>query len=402
MTDKTLPNAGLPVVVLKTGGEKRLQMGHPWIYSNEIEMSAATKALTPGSLVTVAKHGNQPIGLFLFNPNSLIAARLLTRDPNAEINARFFEKRLARALNLRDRLIGAPFYRWAHAEADGLPGCVVDRFGDVVVVQASSAGMERLAEPLIAAIDKLIAPKTILLRGDGPARQMEGVEAFSRYAKGELEGPAEILENGVKFLTDPREGQKTGWFFDQRDNRALVARFAKDQSVLDLYSYMGGFGVQAAVAGARQVTMVDRSEAALASAKKSAALNGVADRVEIERGEVFTLLEQFGQVKRRFGVVVADPPAFVKSKKDFHQGGKAYRKLARLSVHMVEPGGLLFIASCSHNMPVDEFAQQVSRGVQEAGRSARQLYALGAAPDHPVHPFLPESAYLKALLLQVD
>ena len=402
MTDKAKPNAGLPVVALKTGGEKRLQMGHPWIYSNEIEMTAREKALAPGSLVTLVKHGNQPVGLFLFNPNSLIAARLLTRDPNAEINARFFEKRLGRALALRNRLIGLPYYRWAHAEADGLPGCVIDRFGDVVVVHATSAGMERLAEPLVAAIDKLVAPKAILLRGEGPARQMEGVEAFSRTVKGEIDGPVEILENGAKFLTDPREGQKTGWFFDQRDNRALVARFAKDQTVLDLYSYMGGFGVQAAVGGAHEVTMVDRSEAALAMAKKSAALNGAGAQVTTEKGEVFAVLEQLGQSKRRFGIVIADPPAFVKSKKDFHQGGKAYRKLARLSAQTVEPGGLMFIASCSHNMPAEEFAQQVARGVQEAGRTSRQLYALGASPDHPVHPFLPESAYLKALLLQVD
>jgi 23S rRNA (cytosine1962-C5)-methyltransferase len=402
MIDKTRPNAGLPIVALKTGGEKRLQLGHPWIYSNEIEMTAPEKALAPGSLVTVVKHGNQPVGLFLFNPNSLIAARLLTRDPNAEVNLRFFEKRLGRALTLRNRLVAAPYYRWAHAEADGLPGCVVDRFGDVVVIHATSAGMERLAEPLTAAIDKLIQPKTILLRGEGPARQMEGVEPFSRTVKGELDGPVEILENGVRFYSDPREGQKTGWFFDQRDNRALVAGFARDQTVLDLYSYMGGFGVQAAVAGAREVTLVDRSESALAMAMKSAALNHVAERVATERGEAFAVLEKLGESKRRFGIVVADPPAFVKSKKDFHQGGKAYRKLARLCAQAVEPGGLMFIASCSYNMPAEDFAQQVSRGVQEAGRTSRQLYARGAAPDHPVHPFLPESAYLKALLLQVD
>jgi 23S rRNA (cytosine1962-C5)-methyltransferase len=217
-----------------------------------------------------------------------------------------------------------------------------------------------------------------------------------------LEGPIAVEENGTRFLADPAAGQKTGWFYDQRDNRALMARFAKGRRFLDVYSYTGGFGVQAMVAGATELLAIDRSEAALDLLKKSAALNDVGAHVAVERGEAFEALESLIAEKKRFDIVSADPPAFVKSKKDFHVGGKAYRKLARLAAQAVEPGGLLFIASCSHNMPADEFARQVARGIHEGGRSARQLYATGAAPDHPVHPFLPESAYLKGLVLQVD
>ncbi|HVZ00270.1 MAG TPA: class I SAM-dependent rRNA methyltransferase [Dongiaceae bacterium] len=399
MTD---PIESRPAVAMRPGADKRLAGGHPWAFSNEIEMDAAAKALPPGELVTLRRHDGRTLGVALFNPHSLIAARVLSRDPTAEINARFFERRLQRALKLRQRLVGVPFYRLAHAEADGFPGAVIDRFGDVVVVELNSAGMDRLTEPLTAAIDKVLSPRTILLRGEGSARDSEGLAPMSRFAKGGLEGPITVEENGAHFLADLSAGQKTGWFYDQRDNRALMAGFSKGGTFLDVYSYTGGFGVQAAVAGATEVLAIDRSEAALSLLQKSAQLNGVGAQVSVQRGEAFDALESLIAGRRRFDIVSADPPAFVKSKKDFHVGGKAYRKLARLACQAVEPGGLLFIASCSHNMPADEFAQQVARGIHEGGRSARQLYATGAAPDHPVHPFLPESAYLKALVLQVD
>jgi 23S rRNA (cytosine1962-C5)-methyltransferase len=387
---------------MRPGTDKRVAGGHPWAYSNEIEMNEAAKALPSGALVTLTRGDGRTLGAAIFNPHSLIAARLLSRDPSAEINQRFFERRLQRALKLRERLVDVPCYRLIHAEADGLPGVVVDRFGDVVVVEVNSAGMDRLAEPLAGAIDAVLKPATILIRGEGSARQMEGLQPMSRFAKGGLEGPIELQENGVRFLADPAGGQKTGWFYDQRDNRALMARFSQGAKLLDLYSYTGGFGIQAAAAGATEVLAIDRSEAALDLLKRAAVLNGVETRVAARRGEAFEALEQLVAEKKRFDVVSADPPAFVKSKKDFHVGGKAYRKLARLAAQAVEPGGLLFIASCSHNMPAAEFAAQVARGIHEGGRSAKQLYATGAAPDHPVHPFLPESAYLKALILQVE
>jgi 23S rRNA (cytosine1962-C5)-methyltransferase len=387
---------------MRQGTEKRVAGGHPWAYSNEIEMNEAAKALPAGELVTLMRNDGRSLGAAMFNPHSLIAARMLSRDPTAEINQRFFERRLQRALKLRERLVEVPCYRLIHAEADGLPGVVVDRFGDVVVAEINSAGMDRLADALAAAIDAVLKPATILIRGEGHARQMEGLAPMSRFAKGGLEGPIELQENGARFLADPAGGQKTGWFYDQRENRALTARFAKGAKFLDLYSYTGGFGIQAAAAGAMEVLAIDRSEPALNLLKQAAALNGVESRVAVQRGEAFEVLEQLIADKKRFDVVSADPPAFVKSRKDLNVGSKAYRKLARLAAQAVEPGGILFIASCSHNMPAGDFATQVSRGIHEGGRSAKQLYATGAAPDHPVHPFLPESAYLKALILQIE
>jgi len=391
-----------PKVVMRQGTEKRVAGGHPWAYSNEIDMTEAVKALPAGEVVTLFRADGRPLGAAVFNPHSLIAARVLSRDPTVELNARFFERRLQRALKLRERLVDVPYYRLAHAEADGLPGVVIDRFGDVVVVEISSAGMDRVADHIATAIDTVLKPATILVRGEGTARKMEGLAPMSRFAKGELTGPVELTENGTRFLADVAGGQKTGWFYDQRDNRAKMASFAKGGRFLDLYAYTGGFGIQAAVAGATEVLAIDRSEPALDLLKRSAALNGVEAKVTAERAEAFDALEALVAGKKRFDVVAADPPAFVKSKKDLNVGSKAYRKLARLACQAVEPGGLLFIASCSHNMPVADFAQQVSRGIHEGGRSAKQLYATGAAPDHPVHPFLTESAYLKALILQVE
>ena len=391
-----------PRVKLQPGGDKRAMLGHPWIFSNELVMDAAAKALPPGSVVNVMRADGRALGAAFFNPHSLIAARLLTRDTDRAIDESFLHRRLERALQLRERLIATPYYRLVHAEADGIPGCVIDRFGDVVVVEPNAAGADRLIEPLIAALDRLLKPRVIVVSGDGPARNLEGLAPVHRLAKGALDGPIEIQEHGARFLADLAEGQKTGWFFDQRDNRLLAARFAKDADVLDLYSYSGGFGVQAARHGAKSVLSVDRSEAALSLARKAAALNDVSDRLTTESAEAFEFLEQAGGQHRTFDLVMADPPAFVKSKKDFHQGGRAYRKLARLCAARVRTGGFLFIASCSHHMPADEFRTQVARGLHEAGRAGRILYSTGAAPDHPVHPMLPESAYLKTLLLQVD
>jgi 23S rRNA (cytosine1962-C5)-methyltransferase len=389
------------VLRLKPGGDRRLLTGHPWIYSNEIDMNAEAKALTPGTVVTVLRSDGKRLGVAVFNPKSLIAARLLTRDLQIEIDTDFLRQRLKRALELRQRLVNVPHYRLAHAEADGLPGAVIDRYGDTVVIHAAGAGMELLADNLAEALESLIAPKAILMRGEGPAREMEGMPAYSRMLKGDISEPVPVIEYEAQFLADPREGQKTGWFFDQRENRMLAARFAKGRRVLDLYSYMGGFGIQSALAGASAVLSVDSSERALQAATAAAAHNGVAERYATEKAEVFAYLE--APLKgRAFDVVVADPPAFVKSKKDFNVGARAYRKLARLSASRVMPGGILFIASCSHNMPVEEFGIQVARGLHDAGREARVLFQSFAAPDHPVHPALPESAYLKALTLQLD
>ena len=391
-----------PTVTLKGGEHRRVVSGHPWVFSNEVIMDNRTKALAPGSLVTVGSYDGRPLGTFMFNPHSLIAARLLTRDPAAAVDRRFLAERLERARALRDRLFGAPFYRLVHAEADDLAGLVIDRFGDRLVVQVNTAGMDRLLSDLQAALDEVLRPAAVLLRNDSGARTLEGLEGYVRWAKGGGEEPLELVENEVRFLADLGEGQKTGWFFDQRENRASVARLAGGARVLDLYCYTGGFAVQAAAGGAAAVLGVDRSEAALALAGRSAALNGVEGRCRFERGDAFGTLEGLAGEGERFDIVVADPPAFVKSKKELNQAARGYRKLARLAAALVKPGGFLFIASCSHHMTPENFGEQVARGLGEAGRSGRILRASGAGPDHPVHPFLPETAYLKALLLQID
>jgi 23S rRNA (cytosine1962-C5)-methyltransferase len=393
---------GRPIVRLKPGAHRRTLLGHPWVYSNEVVMDAAAKSLPPGSIVALAADDGRPLGAAMFNARPLISARLLSSDPAAVIDRDFLLARLRRALALRERLVGVPYYRLVHAEADGLPGTIVDRYGDVLVVQVNTAGMERLAEPLCEALAALLQPSAILLRSDGPARALEGLEPVERFAKGSLDGPVTLIENGVRFLADLAGGQKTGWFYDQRENRAAAAKLASGGRVLDVYSYTGGFAVQAAVAGAAGVTAVDRSQPALDLAAAAAELNQVADRMRFMREEAFGALAALADRGEQFDLVIADPPAFVKSKKDLGQGSRAYRKLARLAAGRVAPGGFLLLCSCSHHVEPAQFAEQVWRGVHDTGRSARILRFSGAAADHPVHPALPESAYLKAELLQLD
>jgi len=391
-----------PIVTLQPGRHKRADSGHPWVYSNEIVMDAAAKALPPGTLVTLRKAGGEALGVATFNAHTLVSARLLDRDAKRRIDRDFFAARLESALALRRRLYAEPHYRLVHAEADGLPGIAADRFGDVLVAQINTAGMARLEEEWVAACDAVLAPRAIVLRNDSPARALEGLEPELRIAKGEIDGPIELLENGARFLADPREGQKTGWFFDQRDNRRFVAGLSAGARVLDLYCYAGGFAVAAALAGADAVLALDRSEPALALAAAAAALNGVGQRCRFQRADAFGELSRLVAAGERFGVVIADPPAFVKSKKDLGPGLRGYRKLARLAAALVEPGGVLFIASCSHNVEPADFAEAVRRGLEDAERSGRILRSAGAAPDHPVHPWLPESAYLKAQALVLD
>ena len=391
-----------PAIRLKAGAHRRLLQGHPWVYSNEVEMDAAARGLPPGIVVRLASHDGEALGTAVFNRLPLIAARLLSRDPRAEIDADFLAERLSRALAIRETLFPGPYYRLVHAEADGLPGLIADRFGDTLVLQANCAGMDRLLPLLLEAVERVIAPRTVVLRNDSPARQLEGLESRSEVAKGSVETTTELEENGARYLADLRVGQKTGWFFDQRDNRAWIARFAKDARVLDGYSYSGGFTLQAALAGAAEVTALDRSQPALELAEAAAALNGVAARCRFAKAEVFPELQRRAKANETFDLAIMDPPAFVKSRKDLKQGAKGYRKLTRLATRLVAPGGVLFVASCSHHVDPALFAEQVKRGLVDAGRRGRILRSAGAAADHPLHPALPESAYLKALVLALD
>ena len=394
--------AARPVVTLQPGGHRRAERGHPWVYSNEIVMDAAAKALPAGTLVTLRRADERPFGVASFNAHTLIAARLLDRDAGRAVNRRFFVRRLERALRLRERLYTAPYYRLVHAEADGLPGLVVDRFGGVLVAQANTAGMDRLLPVITDALTDLLSPEAIVLRNDSPVRTLEGLPLETRTASGTLDRPVLLDENGTLFLADALAGQKTGWFYDQRDNRAFVAGLASGARVLDLYCYAGGFSIMAAHRGSASVLGIDRSEPALALAAETAARNGVSESCEFRGAEVFAAGAALAGQGERFDIVIADPPPFARAKRDVPAALRGYRKLARLAAQLTAPGGFLFLASCSYNVGAEAFAEAVRHGLSDAGRSARILKSAGAGPDHPVHPALPESAYLKALTLSLD
>lgn len=393
------PRSDLPVVRLKPKAHQRAARGHPWIYSNEVEMDAPTKALLAGELVRVVTANGEVLDHGWFNPNTLISVRRLETGA-APPDPDFFERRLRAAAELRAAFFDEPWYRWIHAEADGLPGVVIDRYGPVAVVQANGAGADRSLDAIAAAV-LAVAPEitTVVARNDASSRLHEGLLQEVRVLHGALDGPARVRENGADYLADLAEGQKTGWFYDHRANRALVRRLAAGRRVLDLYAYAGAFTLQAALGGAADVLSVDRSERALELAAMAAEANGVADRIAFRRADVFNLLE--AAEPKSFGLVVADPPAFAKSRKDLPQAERGYRKLARLAGRAVAPGGFLFIASCSHAMDASSFQTETARGLSEAGRTARILARTGADRDHPEHPFLPESAYLKGLLYLV-
>jgi 23S rRNA (cytosine1962-C5)-methyltransferase len=391
--------AAHPTVRLRAKEGRRLRAGAPWAFSNEIDMNAATKALRPGAVVNVVGDDGNELGTGYFNPNSLIAIRLLDARSNVAPDEKFLVERLSRAKALRDSLYDEPFYRLVHAEGDHLPGLTIDRFGDACVVQITTAGMDRLREPLLTALDKVLAPSDVILRADTPSRALEGLDSYVRAEKGEASRVA-VEENGIRYFADLGAGQKTGWYYDQRDNRAFMASLARGKSVLDAYCYTGGFALAAANAGAREVIGLDSSQPALTLAEDSAKANGLA--AQFVKTDVFEELERLGNAKETFDIVIADPPPFVKSRKDLEPGAKAYRKLARLSARLVAKDGFLLLASCSHNIAPERFASECALGLQRAGRQARLIRQAGAGPDHPVHPMLPESAYLKALVYALD
>lgn len=391
-----------PTIHLLPSHAKRLAQGHPWVFSNEIRRDPDSKELPPGSIVRIVDGHGTALGCATYNPHSLIAARLLSRDAGETIDRAFLRTRIEAAAALRARLFDAPYYRLVHAEADGLPGLVIDRYDDVFVCQMNTAGADRMAADVVGAIEELFAPRAVVLRADSPIRALEGMERYVRVALGAIDGAVELLEDSARCLADPLEGQKTGWYFDQRDGRTAVARLCGGARMIDLYAYSGAFALRAAIAGAAEAIAVDRSDAALELGARAARLNGVATRCRFVRAEAFAEMARLADTGDRFDVVVADPPSFVKSRKELKPGLRGYRKMTRLAVRLVAPGGFLFVATCSHNVGADAFGDAVRRGLVDAGREGRILQAGGAASDHPRHPALPETTYLKSLLLQID
>ncbi|HEY2033640.1 MAG TPA: class I SAM-dependent rRNA methyltransferase [Rhizomicrobium sp.] len=389
-----------PVIKLRPKEGRRVRAGAPWVFSNEIVMDAAAKSLAPGSVVNVQGDDGVAFGTGYFNAASLIAVRILDPKADTKIDAEFFASALSRALARREALYDEPYYRLVHAEGDALPGLAIDRFDDLCSVQVTTAGMEKLTPALLEALDQVIAPKTVVLRNDTPSRALEGLDSYVRAAKGEMPERISVLENGARYFADIGAGQKTGWYFDQRDNHAFMARLAKTRSVLDAYCYAGGFGIAAAKNGAKNVTGIDSSQGALLLAEEAATANAV--KAKFVKADVFEELERLSRTNEKFDVVIADPPPFVKSRKDLEPGAKAYRKLARLAASVTAPNGFLLLASCSHNIAPDRFALECAIGIARANRRGAMIHQSGAGADHPVHPMLPETAYLKALVYALD
>ncbi|HEX3942827.1 MAG TPA: class I SAM-dependent rRNA methyltransferase [Rhizomicrobium sp.] len=390
------------IIRLKPREGRRALAGAPWIFSNEIVMDAAAKSLGPGSLVNARTSDGRDLGTGYFNPKSLIAVRLLDSIPDAQIGDAFFASHFARALTRRATLFGEHYYRLVQAEGDGLPGLTIDRFDDTCVVQVTTAGMETLTEPMLDALDEVIAPRQVVLRNDAPLRTLEGLEQYVRAVRGELPARMTVTENGGHYYADPSSGQKTGWYFDQRDNRAFMAKLASGRTVLDCYCYTGGFAILAARSGAAEVIGIDSSASALALADDAANANGVAGRCKFVKADVFEELERLAKANETFDIVIADPPPFVRARKDLEAGARAYRKLARLAASVTAANGYLLLASCSYNMPRDRFEQECAIGIARAGRRGALIRDAGAGPDHPIHPMLPETAYLKALVYALD
>jgi 23S rRNA (cytosine1962-C5)-methyltransferase len=388
-------------IKLKKGQDRKVNAGHPWVYSNEIDGDGLAE-IASGSLVRVANAFGNFLGYGYYNRHSLIAVRILTTKEHQEINQDFLTKKIEQALKLREDFFAEPYYRLVHSEADGLAGLIIDRFDNLLVLQVSTAGMENLLDSLVISLNTIFVSPTIILRNDISTRKLEGLQEYVKVLQGELPEKNILIENGLKFNFDPINGQKTGWFFDQRENRKFVASLVKGKDMLDCYCYNGGFGINAAEAGANSVAFIDSSELAIKNVQENIKLNNLdAKSFQFINGKVFDELENLIKVGQKFQVVVLDPPAFVKSRKDFFTGIKGYEKLAKLGAKLVAKNGYLFIASCSHNAGLQDLIRATASGIDKAGRSGKIVRIFGAGFDHPMHPVLLESEYLKSITYQI-
>ncbi|HSG64187.1 MAG TPA: class I SAM-dependent rRNA methyltransferase [Gammaproteobacteria bacterium] len=387
---------------LRKGEDRRLRAGHLWVYSNEVDSAATPMSrFAPGELVRLEDARGQPLGLAYVNPHSLICARILTRRSAGRFDSAALARRLESALRLRESLYAAPYYRLAYGESDALPGLVVDRYGALLVVQITTAGMERLRAEIVAALVDLLAPEAIVLRNDVPARELEHLPSYVEVPLGTVPEVAIVEENATRFEVSLLGGQKTGWYFDHRANRERMRRYVAGRRVLDVFSYVGAWGVQALTAGAAAVTCIDASANALAQAERNAALNGVGDRLQIVAADAFDALKSLVRERERFDVVVLDPPAFVKRRKDLKEGAQAYRRLNALALQLLDSDGILISSSCSYHMSRDLLLGEIRQAGQRAGRGLQILEQGHQAPDHPVHPAMPETDYLKTFIVRV-
>lgn len=388
----------IPALRLKRNEDRRLRGGHLWIFSNEVDTRLTPlKSFAPGALARVQDAGGRDLGLAFVSPQALLCARLIARDTDAVIDARFFKERLASALALRERFFDLPYYRLVHGEGDFLPGLVVDRYGDALVLQTASWGMENSLPLILDALIALLQPRGILLKNNGNARHLEGLPTVLDVVHGAFPETVEVLENGCRFQVRPRSGQKTGWFYDHRANRARLSAWTRGQRMLDLFSYVGGWGVQAAAAGATDVLCVDSSDAALEQLRENADLNRVGNQVRTREGDAFAVLKELAAAGETFDVIALDPPAFIKSRKDIGEGVLAYRRLNQAALRLLAAGGILMSASCSYHLSRELLLEQVSRAAAHETKPLRLVAEGHQDLDHPVHPSIPESAYIKVL-----
>lgn len=402
MTDHRPSSSGAVPIFLKKGKDRRLRFGHPWIFSNEIDTSRSPlRGLAAGDPVDLRNSGGQTVGTGYINPRTLICVRVVSRTPEQYLDAALLDRRLRAALALREMHFDTPFYRLAYGESDGLPGLIVDRYGDVLVVQLTTAGMERMRDAVVAALVDQLRPRSVYFKNDSGARELEGLEAYREEVYGTLPDGIHYEEHGANFEISPSTGQKTGWFFDQRANRRRVLPHVQGKRVLDLFSYTGAWGIQCAVAGAREVVCVDTSQPALTQVEHHAGLNGVAARVRAERGDAFEYLRKLRADGERFDVVIADPPAFIRRKKDSASGFEAYRRLNGLAMQVLGHDGLLVATSCSYHLPREKLVEIVARVSSGIGRRAAIVEEGHQDIDHPILPALPETGYIKALFVRL-
>jgi 23S rRNA (cytosine1962-C5)-methyltransferase len=391
-----------PALFLKRGEEARLRAGHVWVFSNEVDVGRSPLGeFEPGEIAAIVDHRGKPIGIGYVNPNSLIAARLVVRGVEHALDKSLIVHRLNIALALRERWYAEPYYRLVFGESDGLPGLVLDRFGDVVVGQIATAGMERMKDAITEAVVKVLKPRQLWWKNDASIRALEHLPEYADLGHGDYGAQPTVREGGLEFAIDPVGGQKTGWFYDQRDNRDRLARFVEGKRVLDVFSYLGAWGLRAAAFGAREVDCVDASASAVDAIGANAERNGLADRVRAIRADAFDHLKALREARERYDVVILDPPAFIKRRKDFTEGRLAYRRLNELGMQVLAKDGILVTCSCSHHMPRAALLESVQQGVRHLDRQAQALIQLQQSADHPVHPAIPETDYLKGFVCRV-
>lgn len=387
---------------LKKQSDRRLKQGHQWIFSNEIDVQRSPlKMFNAGQQVVVENADGRFVAYACMSPNNLICARVVSRDKQHPLDKSLLVHRINIALSLRQRCFDQPYYRLVYGDSDFLPGLVIDRFGDICVVQISNAAMDAMLEDILAALIKVIKPSGVLLKNDSVARADEGLEQDIRVIHGDVDQRVALVENGVNFMAPVWEGQKTGWFYDHRENRARLQQLAKGQRVLDVFSYVGGWGVQAAAAGASEVFCVDRSQQAIEWVHENAALNGVEDRVATLQGNAVDGMQQLRDAGEKFDIVVVDPPAFIKKRKDSAKGEQAYHRINQLALRLLNKDGILVSASCSMHLSRPQLTDVIRAGGRHIDRNIQVFASGGQGADHPIHPAIPETDYLKALFCRV-